>query len=97
MEGKTEFMKTILLIAMVLGSSACATSYFKTVSAGQMGCSDPDEVVISNEKSGYGSHSWTATCEGHRFVCSIVATGGYGLVVTNSQVMCHEALTQARR
>ena len=42
-------------------------------SAGQIGC-PPQEIVIADAKHGWSAATWTASCRGHTYHCSYVAT-----------------------
>ena len=73
---------------VVLGVVACAVvagcaGELRNVSAGHLGC-PPEEIVISNERSGWASGSWQASCRGRTYQCS-EASGK-----TSLQVNCTE-------
>jgi hypothetical protein len=77
---------------IALLASGCAS--LKDASAGQVGCK-PSEIQISDERSGWSTRTWTATCRGRRYSCAYVQTGatygsGSGGVVSGSsgQVNC---------
>jgi hypothetical protein len=70
-------------LMIAVGVSGCFDK--QAASSGQIGCS-PDEVVISDEESGYSSKTWTATCGKEQYFCSLVATGK-----ETGQVSCRAA------
>jgi hypothetical protein len=63
---------TLRLLSAVL-LAGCAAR-MRAASAGEIGCA-PDDVVISDDHTGWGSRTWKATCRGEVFQCSAVSTG----------------------
>lgn len=64
--------KSVLLsLAISLGAlGGCAsTSLLQTTSAGYVGC-PPEEIVITNEHTGFASRAWQATCRTRTYQCS---------------------------
>jgi hypothetical protein len=69
---------TILLFAILSSTTATAcvtTLTYQRYSSGSVGC-PPAEVEISDQQESMTSSSWTATCRGQRFYCSVPAGGG---------------------
>jgi hypothetical protein len=68
--------RMMVLAACGVGAVACAS--LKDASAGQVGCK-PDDIEISDDSVGFGSHTWTATCRDRSYSCAYVQTvGGSG-------------------
>lgn len=67
--------------AMALFLSGCAT--LQDVSSGQTGCT-PEEIAISNDKVGWATRTWTATCRGQAYMCSAHQGGNN----STAQVSC---------
>ena len=85
-------LNLIFLLFTAFTLVSCATSARREASAGQIGC-PKDEVTISNENSGWGTASWTASCRGQKFYCSAVSDGQYGGATVN----CKEELKSKKR
>jgi len=60
-------------IAFALASAACGGN-LAAASSGKVGCS-PSNIQISDDEQGWGSRTWTATCNGRRYYCSATAAG----------------------
>lgn len=69
--------------------SACVS--LRAASAGQIGCKSGD-IEISDEDEGWSSHTWTATCRGRSYSCSLVSTG-----IESGQVSCSPMSAMSRR
>jgi hypothetical protein len=74
-----------LLAALLL--SGCA-GRLRAASAGEIGCA-PDDVVISDDHTGWGTRTWKATCHGEVFQCSAVSTGS-----DNEHVSCAKEVVE---
>lgn len=61
------------LLVTVVSSMGCGSN-LASVSAGHVGCS-PNEISIADERSGWSTVTWTATCRGRRFQCTSAANG----------------------
>lgn len=74
------------LYALALVVVGCSPiPQLQLASVGQTGC-PADEIVISDLPGGLNTSTWTATCRGHRFLCSQVLTG------KGSEYACKEEL-----
>jgi len=63
------------VIAMSLASTACfGSAALASASSGKIGCK-PSEIAISDDEGGWGTRTWTATCNGRRYYCSATQTG----------------------
>ncbi|MEZ4328417.1 MAG: hypothetical protein R3B40_24560 [Polyangiales bacterium] len=71
----TTTMRTAGAVLLALMLPACAnTRQLQVASAGSVGCA-PADVEVSQVRSGVGSRSWVAQCEGASFQCSRVGDG----------------------
>lgn len=83
------FVAALLLSALATGCTI-NVARLRVASAGQIGC-PPEEVVVGDARVVDGGGVWTATCRGHRFLCSAVNTGK-----DSSGYACKEELQPAR-
>ncbi|MCA9578700.1 MAG: hypothetical protein H6726_18045 [Sandaracinaceae bacterium] len=68
-------LRTAGAVLLALMLPACAnTRQLQVASAGSIGCA-PVDVEVSQVRSGVGSRSWVAQCEGASFQCSRVGDG----------------------
>jgi hypothetical protein len=73
----------VVIAALLVGGCASLAS----VSSGHVGCA-PDDIIISDEASGWNTTSWVATCNGKNYFCSSV--GGSGRYGGGPEVSCTE-------
>jgi len=79
----------VLLGSLLLAAGVSGCFDKEAATSGQTGCS-PGELEISDEDTGWNSETWTATCHGERYFCSLVGTGK-----DSGQVSCRAASGQA--
>ena len=72
----------VMLVSIAVVAMGCGG--LRAASSGQIGCAEKD-IVITDDKVGWSSRTWTAQCHGKRFFCSSVSTGK-----AQSQVDCKE-------
>jgi hypothetical protein len=63
--------------------SGCAS--LPAVTSGQIGCAEQD-IVITNDNTGWATRTWTATCHGRTYFCSAHGGGQH----STPQVSCKE-------
>ena len=56
-------------IALLFLAALAGCADLAIMSAGEVGCR-PEDIEISNEKDGWTTRSWVATCKGKTFICS---------------------------
>ena len=79
----------LCLIAIMLTMLCACTAELQNISSGQVGCS-PRSIEISNEKTGFGSNTWTASCNGETYYCERI-NSEFG----TAQVSCKESAPSA--
>jgi hypothetical protein len=73
------------LLVVAIGVVGCGPN-LKAASSGQIGCPE-DDIEIHDDDSGWGAHTWTATCHGRVFYCSYHVTGKH-----SGQYSCTQAM-----
>lgn len=68
-------MRFLLVLVAVLTSACVTVGTYQRYSSGSVGC-PPGEVAISDQSETFVGSTWTATCRGQRFYCSVPAGGG---------------------
>lgn len=69
-------MRYLLVLLAFAPLAACvATSTYQRYSSGSVGC-PPNEIAITDASERFVGSTWTATCRGQRFYCSVPAGGG---------------------
>jgi hypothetical protein len=68
--GTTKIAKVLVMVATAPLISCGAG--LAQMSSGQVGC-PPDDITISDKSPGFGTSSWTATCNGRVYFCSAVS------------------------
>ena len=61
------YLKSVFLLAAGVALGGCVS--LAAVSAGHVGCPE-DDIAISDDNPGFGTHTWTAQCHGRTFFCS---------------------------
>jgi len=81
--------KIIIMFFCFIFLAGCSwTSWYQSASSGRVGCA-PDEIEISNSRSdNWGNSSWTATCKGKRYFCSITQLGAAGSKSSATSFAC---------
>lgn len=75
--------KVLLVVALSLTACASRLKGLQSATAGQVGC-PPNDILITERESSFGTSAWTAQCHGRSFECSSINS-------MSPQVSCREA------
>lgn len=68
-------MRFLLPLVFVPLAACVSVGTYQRYSSGSVGC-PPNEIGISDQSERFVGSTWTATCRGKRFYCSVPAGGG---------------------